>query len=253
VISESLADKLRFPRRKCHILPLGADVAESPVKSFEALHLLYVGTLNGRRIKDTLLGFARFYREFGHTMAMSYTIVGDGPRGELEELRTIALERSLSDVVELPGYIARQELDTVFARCNIGVSYVPKTPFFEVQPVTKTFEYMMAGMPVIATATYEHTLVVDETNGVLIDDNEGAFCEALKELRERHEWFDSVAIRRSCRHHSWERIVRRNLAPYLERVCKGGPARGVRRVPAHHEDRRLTRVGEKCARVGDQR
>ena len=49
----SLAEKLGIAL-KAHILPLGADVISSVNKTFDSLHLLYVGTLFNRNI-DTVL------------------------------------------------------------------------------------------------------------------------------------------------------------------------------------------------------
>ena len=92
------------------------------------------------------------------------------------------------------------------------------TDFFDVQPTTKTFEYLFAGMPVIATATSEHKKVINDKNGVLVQDNPEGFCNGLKHLYQTRMTYDSSIIKELCSEHAWERIVRENFIPYLNTV-----------------------------------
>ncbi|MCP3686016.1 MAG: glycosyltransferase family 4 protein, partial [bacterium] len=78
VISPSLVEKLKLPDSKVHILPLGANPVDGPKKHFEEFNLLYVGTLNKRRIEDTINGVARFIAEYKNTIKVTYDIIGDG-------------------------------------------------------------------------------------------------------------------------------------------------------------------------------
>jgi len=93
---------------------------------------------------------------------------------------------------------------------------------YDCQPPTKTFEYVFAGMPVIATATSENRRVINRTNGILIKDDPKSFYEALRELYFRREEFYSEKIRHSCLGYSWESIVKKNLIPYLAKNCLAG-------------------------------
>jgi glycosyltransferase involved in cell wall biosynthesis len=92
---------------------------------------------------------------------------------------------------------------------------VPMTPYFEYQPVTKLFEYMLSGMPVIATNTYENRLIVNENNGVLINDTSEDFCNGLLTIYNKRNSFNSSEIRRSVESYTWGNIVNTNLKPYL--------------------------------------
>ena len=189
-------------------------------KRFDRLDLLYVGTLLGRRIEDTVVGFDRFRQDYGTRVALTYTIVGDGHNGELEALRRMVQARGLGDVVRLPGYVHRTRLQDTFDRCNVGVSYVPINDIYDCQPATKTFEYMFAGMPVIATATTENMKVVNRLNGVLIQDTPESFYRGLEELHARQRDFDSGQIRCCCPEASWEHIVSFNFIPYVYAICE---------------------------------
>ncbi len=213
ILSTSLARKLGLVR--AHLLPLGADLVETPSKDFSALHLLYVGAFHGRRLEDTLTGFHRFYREMGHAVTMTYDLVGNGSRGERDQLQIWVKDHGLEGVVSLPGFVHHRDLARYYEKCNVGVSYVPINRVYDCQPPTKTFEYLLAGLPVIATNTSENAAVITEENGLLIDDTPEAFYEALQKLRHRRGSYSSGRIRMAALQYSWETIVRDNLVPYL--------------------------------------
>ena len=116
--------------------------------------------------------------------------------------------------------IHKNKLGPFYERCNVGVAYIPKTEFFDIQPSTKIFEYLFAGMPVIATATLENKRVIMNDNGILIEDNPESFYEGLKRLYNKRHFFDSKIIKKTCGQYSWNRIVKKNLRPYLENLYK---------------------------------
>ncbi|MDY0354983.1 MAG: glycosyltransferase [Sedimentisphaerales bacterium] len=220
VVSSGLAEHLGLCAGKVHILPLGAERMSIPAKRFDCLDLLYVGTLDGRRIEDTVIGLERFLCNGGRGVPLAYTIVGEGPKGQLDALRRLVRDRGLEGIVHLLGYVHRTRLNELFRRCSVGVAYVPINDIYDCQPVTKTFEYLFAGMPVIATATAENRKVVGRSNGVLIQDTPGDFCRGLKEVYDRRHRFDSETIRRCCAESSWDRIVDLNFVPYIQAICQ---------------------------------
>jgi glycosyltransferase involved in cell wall biosynthesis len=223
VISASLARKLGLGT--VHVLPLGADPVETPPKDFCALRLLYVGTLHGRRIEDTVKAFHRFYVEAGHAVEMSYDVIGDAPHGERDRLQAWVKDHGLEEVVSLPGFIHQRDLARYYEKCNVGVSYIPINRIYDCQPPTKTFEYLLAGLPVIATNTSENAAVINEHNGLLIDDTPEAFYEALKTLTRHRETYASDRIRTDALRYSWETIVHSNLVPYINSLvhpCRPG-------------------------------
>lgn len=222
VISKSLAIKLRLPEDKFHVLPLGAEPADVSPKQFDSLKLLYVGTFNGRRIEYTVEGFARFYAESKDTIDITYDIVGDGQPGEMKRLTGLVERKGLVDVIRLPGYIHHSKLKKYYQRCNVGVSYVPINDIYDCQPPTKTYEYILAGMPVVATQTKENAIVINENNGVLIKDSAYSFYEAIKKIMSNKEQYDSSAIKEVALRYSWQSIVDDNFIPYIFGVCKVG-------------------------------
>jgi len=220
VISKSLADKLCLSNDNYHILPLGAEPVDAWPKEFNSLKLLYVGTFNGRRIEDTVEGFARFYAEFKDKIKITYDIIGDGDHGELNELRRLVEKKGLSDVINLPGYIHQNLLIDYYRRCNLGVSYIPINEIYDCQPPTKTYEYLLAGMPVLATKTIENSFVINEGNGVMIEDSADSFYDGLRSFfLHKDTKYDSVAIKNAALQFSWQRIVEDSFIPYIVSIA----------------------------------
>jgi glycosyltransferase involved in cell wall biosynthesis len=218
IITSGLAARLRLRPDCVHVVPLGADVLCTADKSFERLRLLYVGTLHNRRIQDTLLGLRLFLDGEGAGVECRYSIVGSGYRSEVEDLRAMATRLGLESCVEIVGQVPHSELPRFFEEANVGVSYIPMTDYFDVQPPTKTFEYLLAGMAVVATATTENKKVIGDENGVLIEAAPASFAAGLAEIHRGRQRFSSAASRRSVSANQWNLIVDRNLAPYLMTV-----------------------------------
>lgn len=220
VISEWLRDKLNVPTLRAHVLPLGADCPDVPVKRFDSLHLLYVGTLEARRIDHTIEGFAHFYEQYHDQLNLRYTIVGDGRNSERGHLIKLAGKYGIQSVIDFPGYIPHERLGKYWRSCNVGVSYVPITTYFDHQPPTKTYEYLLAGMPVIATGTAANRQIIADSNGIIIQDTARSFYQGLCELMRRKGHYDSTIIRQSVAEHTWNHIMLKNAIPYVEDMGK---------------------------------
>ena len=218
VISKSLAQKLSL-FEKAYILPLGADIISDTYKDFSSINLLYVGTLRNRKIEQTIKGFSKFYREYKDEIKILYTIVGSGFNNEVDELRKLIKHEKIDNVVNITGQIPHNEIKPFFDSHNIGISYVPKTDYFDVQPVTKTFEYLLSGMPVIATDTSENRAVLNDNNGILINDLAEDFYKGLIEIYKKRDRYNSVEIRTHSMKHTWFDIVE-NFNRYLQQILK---------------------------------
>lgn len=218
VISGSLARKFKLDSNKIHILPLGADSLSENDKDFKTINLLYVGTLENRKLEDTIIGIEKFYNEYGEKILINYKIIGSGYKGEEKELKALVKSKGLEKIVEVLGHIKHDELKPYFLSQNIGVSYVPITEYFDCQPPTKTFEYGLAGMPIIATAIAEHKNVIHPFNGVLIEDNPDSFYNGLIEVNKNKERFNSEKIRKSFEQYQWGTIVNKNLKIFLQKI-----------------------------------
>ena len=218
ILSRDLIPYLRLPEQKCHVVPLGGEPMGLEPRTFDGVHLLYIGTLFQRELHKTVEGFAQFARSVPPSVPLSYDIVGDGPDNDRRKIDDAVQDAGLDGTVRCHGRIAYTRLSDLASRCNVGVAFVPLNDYFRSQPVTKIYEYLLAGMPVVATRNPQVVPVLDDENGVLHDDTAEGFAGALREIWGRRQAYDSVRIARDARQYSWEGIVHMNLEPYLEQL-----------------------------------
>ena len=220
LISNGISKRVRI--KNYHLLPLGGHCFSKTSKSFQKLSLLYVGTLSNRNILECVKGFHRFL-EINQNATLgkpTFTIVGDSPFGELEEIKMYVQNHKLEGFIHTPGFVHGNKLDPFFENANIGVSFVPITPYYQYQPPTKTFEYLISGLPVIATATYANKEIVNPDVSELIADNADSFCNAIFKMQERMHEFESERIRKQYDKFQWQNVVKENLVPLIEHVLK---------------------------------
>jgi glycosyltransferase involved in cell wall biosynthesis len=219
IVTECLGKKLRLKAAKYHILPLGSDTLSTTEKSFETIKLLYVGTLYVRNIHETVLGLSYFIKKLDRQdVVITYDIFGFGTKGEENLLKKTISKTNLESTVKFHGRKNHDELKPYFDHCNIGVSYIPIIDYFQCQPPTKTFEFINAGLPCIATSTKENKRLITQENGLLCKDTASSFSETLMKFFISRNTYDSKRIRESLKSHSWENIVQNNLLVYLNRM-----------------------------------
>jgi glycosyltransferase involved in cell wall biosynthesis len=218
ILSRDLIPYLRLPEKKCHVVPLGGEPMGLPPRTFEGLHLLYIGTLFQRDLQKTVDGLALFLRDLPPPAAVTYDIVGDGPEADRLRIEEAIRRAGLAERVRCHGRIPYPRLSGLAGQCNVGVAFVPLTDHFRSQPVTKVYEYLLAGMPVIATDNPQVRPVLNPSNGVLHQDTPEGFAAALREVWSRRASYDSALISEDARRYSWESIVHENLGPYLEHI-----------------------------------
>lgn len=208
VISEGLRRKLSIPKSKSYILPLGSNVLSSKPKVFKEPRLLYVGTFNNRRIEQTINGVAAFIdKNPKYAQSLTYDIVGSGTQHEERAVFAAIEENDLKNNVLLHGRQSHAQVQHLFDDCNIGVSYIPLTSYFDHQSPTKTFEYILAGQVCLATSTSENRKYVTEVNGILHKDNADDFAKGLSSLVEKFADYNSETIRQSLKEYTWTNIV----------------------------------------------
>lgn len=216
LLSENMAKSLGFD--KFHVLPLGATTKAAGQKNFSELHLLYVGTFNNRHVEKAIIGFSKFTKRYSSLVSCHFTIIGTGYPEAVDAVQTSVKKYHLGDFVSYEGYIHQDDLSPYYEKCNVGISYVPITPFFDSQPPTKTYEYLLSGLAVLATSTKENKRLINDENGVLTGDTPDDFCNGLKQIYDKRELFDSEKIKKSSAMYSWDHIVYKNLVPYLDNL-----------------------------------
>lgn len=208
VISGGLRKKLCISPDKAYILPLGADVMSKEPKKFDVPRLFYIGTLNNRDVYKTISGVSLFLKSNpSFKSSLTYDIVGTGYKGEEDKLQEMIKESKLENNIVVHGRKSHHEIQPLLDYCNIGVSFIPITSYFNHQPPTKTFEYVLAGMVCLATATNENKRYINANNGILHSDTPEAFAHALKEVVLNFNKYNSKTIQYTLKNHTWKNIA----------------------------------------------
>jgi glycosyltransferase involved in cell wall biosynthesis len=181
---------------------------------------IFAGAFRSWHGAIALVHAIRELRRRGRT-DISAVLVGDGP--ELPRIRTEA--RGVGGV-ELTGSIPHEAMPAALAAADIGVApfdlaaHRPLSLGFYWSPL-KIFEYMAAGLPVVAPAADRlPRLVAHEREGLLYDPGTpGALAAALERLTDtalRHQ-LGAAARQRAVREYSWASHCRALDAAIRER------------------------------------
>lgn len=133
----------------------------------EPLRLAYVGAFEYER---NLLGLCKavaIVRSSGE--AVTLLLVGQGP--QRRELENYAKELGRGAIIVAPA-VPRGKVPALLGRAHVGVLPFPDWPEFRVSSPIKLFEYMAAGMPIIATRIPCHTDVLGSREWVFWAEDE---------------------------------------------------------------------------------
>lgn len=171
----------------------------------------FVGTLKPWHGLQTLV--AAFDLLHQHAPASRLLIVGSGT----EEARLVAdlRRRNLMDSAHLTGAVAPSEIPALLTSMDVAVAPAPAIENFYFSPL-KIFEYMAAGLPVVASDLGQIAEVIqDGENGLLCPpDDPAALASALDRLRSGATLrvrLGAAARAAVLRSHTWDQTVERIL------------------------------------------
>lgn len=215
-ITEGIRKKITSTSKKnSFILPLGSDIISSNNKTFEELNLLYVGTLTNRNIIETVKGFISFIESSKSEIKIHYDIIGDGENGEREDIQKFIDSKQMNKYITLHGKLPYHSLKPFFNINNIGISFIPITDYYEHQPPTKTYEYVLSGLYCMATKTAANKEIINKDNGILHNDTAEDFYKALDYIYQNRHNLNSQIIRHTLLEYQWNHIIEQKLLPIL--------------------------------------
>ncbi len=179
--------------------------------SSDEFTLGFVGSLKPWHGLPILIdAFAHFHCNHPNTRLL---IVGDGTERD-RILRDIA-GRNLESAVHLTGAVPPETVPHWLAQMDVAVAPYPQSEDFYFSPL-KVYEYMAAGLPVIASNIGQIPEVIDHgVNGLLTPPGDvRALEKALEKLwREPSLRYclGDLAREKILQHHTWERVVEKIL------------------------------------------
>lgn len=138
-------------------------------------------------------------------------IIGDGP--ERENLEALACELGVEAAVDFRGAVAPADMPSQLAGSAVGVAPYPKPDAEEEHYFSplKVYEYMAAGLPVIATRIGQVPAVIEDC-GVLVGGSDAAeLASVIDEMvadPERRARLGAVSRQLAVERHSWAQVLR---------------------------------------------
>lgn len=217
-VSEGVKNWLEsFPaaRGKVHVVENGVDPARFSVKkpaSSAPVSIGFLGTLKPWHGLNTLID--AFILLHQRQLPVTLSVIGHGP--EFEPVREKLNSHGLLPVSHFSGAVAHDDVPPLLAEIDIAVAPYPQLENFYFSPL-KIYEYMAAGLPVVASRIgHLDQLVKEGENGLLVPpDDARALSEALTLLINSPTMRSAMGLagrRQVERNHSWLRVVKRILS-----------------------------------------
>lgn len=200
------------PRERMQMIYMGvadrfAECAISTVvKDTGYLELIYVGTVSKPRGRDVLLEAMPLVAKAGERVRL--TIIGASD-DQLAYCRNRMRELGVQDEIQVLGRVSGTEIPHHLAQADIGICLWEDRPWWRFNPPTKLFEYLAAGLPVLASNIRTHTRYIqNEVNGFIFDYRAADLARAIIEISRRRQMLAQMRANaaQAGQQYLWSRI-----------------------------------------------
>lgn len=192
------------------------NVVEAIPTVLRPLRLVYTGTVARERGRDVMLeGLAS--ANYGEVRAR-LTIIGASAE-QASYCRERGNELGISEHLEILPRVPGHRIPSLLAHADLGVCIWEDRVYWRFNPPTKLFEYLVAGLPVLASNIRTHTqYITDWENGRIFEYSPESFAERIVELWARQS--ELVVLKRNAAA-SGERYLWERIEPEFVRAVSG--------------------------------
>ncbi len=217
VITPAMAEVLKIPEEKVWaIWPSGvkpdffASCSQDRFypKDDEPIKLIYIGCMH---VERNLMAMSRaVVKANRQKRRFQLILVGDG--NQFDELAAFANDHP--EDIQVYGAVPQKEVPIWLSKSHVGILPFPDEEKFRVSSPIKLFEYMAAGMPILATKIRCHTDVIDTAAEYVFWANgseEDALLSTLEAVADRKIDLESMGGHAlvNLQHWSWEASARK--------------------------------------------
>ena len=182
----------------------------------EKLRLIYIGSIDeGRNLKPAIDAVSELSKA---NFDIELQIVG---RGSQKKYLMAYIDQNMIKSVMIGGPVIYSRVPKILADSDMGLLPFPNTPEIEVSSPIKLFEYLAAGLPIVATDISAHRVILRNNEYVFWVKSESkvAFKKAILEAYNRRGEFDRLGkiARNDVKQFTW-RASAENLSIALLRA-----------------------------------
>ena len=183
----------------------------------------YLGVMAPQDGVDHLLRAAHHLRTVRGRDDIAYTLVGAGD--SFADLKKLAHELGLCEVVEFTGRIPDADVERVLATADVCTCPDPLNPLNDVSTMNKVLEYMACGRPIVAYDLREHRFSAADGAAYAVPNRPDDFGDRIAELLddpERRAAMGAYNRQRFLERMAWEYSAGELLEAY-EGLCGTKP------------------------------
>lgn len=150
--------------------------------------IVYVGVINEQDSVDVAVRAAHELVTMRGRLDWEMVIAGDGEC--LAQIKRLASEYGIEDVVTFTGWLDGHEVDELLRSATIGIQPDIRSDMTNLSTMAKTVEYMARGLPVVAVDLLETRRTAGDAGRYVPNGTPEEFAKALSDLLD-----DEAAVR----------------------------------------------------------